>query len=126
MCYFVCIISPTSCLKIAARVGCLPVPSAQRQPQRHLRRLQLRDHHHQARALFREEDLPQEEATSLQLPALLARVRAVASERRSREESLAAELVRALAALEESRGGEGESRGLADRLSAEAEETSVR
>lgn len=76
----------------------------------------------QARALFREEELPQEEAASLPLPALLARVRAMASERRAREAELEEELSSALAALGEARRVEGDSRGLAERLRSEAEE----
>lgn len=81
---------------------------------------------YQARALFREEGLPPEEATSLTLPALLARVRAVASERRLRGESLELELVGALTAGTEARAVEEESRSLAESLRAEAEGLSTR
>lgn len=80
----------------------------------------------QARALFREEGLPPEEATSLQLPALLARVRAVASERRSREEQLELELEGAITAAREAKGVEGESRGAVERLRAEVDALSAR
>lgn len=80
----------------------------------------------QARALFREENLPQEDAASLPLPALLARVRAVASERRLREESLAGELSAALGALEEARGEEGHRRDTSERFRLEAEAATIR
>ena len=79
-----------------------------------------------ARALFREEELPQEEAASLPLPALLARVRAVTSERRSREAELEGQLEAAMAELREARGVEGQSRGLVERLRSEAEEATER
>lgn len=80
----------------------------------------------QARALFRDEDLPPEDAQSLSLPALLARVRAVASERRFRQTRLEAELATALRSLEGVRGVEGKSRREEERLRAEAAEASAR
>lgn len=70
--------------------------------------------------------MPQEDAASLPLPALLARVRAVASERRSVGARLESDLASALAALAVARGGEGETRGLAERLRAEADAASAR
>eukprot|EP00752_Nemacystus_decipiens_P003650 g3364.t1 len=89
-------------------------------------RAAARDGLEQARALFREEDLPPEDAASLPLPALLARVRAVASERRAGQTRLEAELAAALGALEGARGGEGVSRGITERLRAEGSEAAAR
>lgn len=62
----------------------------------------------------------------MSLPALLARVRAVASERRFRQTRLEAELAKALGALEGVRGVEGRSRREEERLRAEAAEATAR
>ncbi|CBN79560.1 conserved unknown protein [Ectocarpus siliculosus] len=89
-------------------------------------RAAARDGLEQARALFRDEELPPEDAESLPLPALLARVRAVASDRRCRQTRLEVELAAALSALAAARNEEGESRGVAEQLRAEAGEASAR
>ncbi|CAN0050526.1 unnamed protein product, partial [Pylaiella littoralis] len=89
-------------------------------------RAAARDGLEQARALFREEELPAEDSSSLPLPALLARVRAVAFERRSGQKRLESELAAALAALERARGSERASRGITERLRGEAAEASAR
>ncbi|CAM9310440.1 unnamed protein product [Ectocarpus sp. 13 AM-2016] len=89
-------------------------------------RAAARDGLEQARALFRDEELPPEDAESLPLPALLARVRAVASDRRCRQTRLEVELTAALSALAAARREGGESRGVAEQLRAEAGEASAR